>query len=464
MNSFTADYLTNLAAELTANLLPVLGRRLQSLLTGDETTQAVERSLYRGIVALVAQASATSSDHEALLASIFADFFAQAEVIQEIARLLRGQEWDRDELILLFAEAGYDAETLPGLDLSEALDTFAAAFLMATASEPALQGALQTHQLLAQTRLQTTLVAQVERLIEQLQHTRSVGIHAGEIHATNVVSGTQIIYQWTGATGGKEDALGEEQYLRTLLFHCDALDLAAIDEAYLSGDGIEAVHLSDVFTPLYLERDGQLLTRQPDEPIAKALRRSKPGRQEMELRERAEDKEQEAIPAIAVMAYLPRLVILGYPGGGKSTLVNYVAAQLAYRRLGQTTSPEALPGWPDDDRPLPVRIVLRRFAATLPEHPSAEEKSGLVWQYIRQQLEQWACGEYFDGLKRTLLEDGGVILFDGLDEVRETDADNRRTLIKEAIIAFSAPLAKCRIIFTCRDYAYQRGGEWQLPV
>jgi predicted NACHT family NTPase len=69
----------------------------------------------------------------------------------------------------------------------------------------------------------------------------------------------------------------------------------------------------------------------------------------------------------------------------------------------------------------------------------------------------------FCPLKQTLLEEGGVILFDGLDEVRETDADSRRSLIKEAIVAFAAPLANCRVIVTCRDYAYERDAEWRLP-
>lgn len=463
MTIFNADYLTNLAAELTAQLLPVLGRRLQSVLTGPETTQAIERSMHKGIVALVAQASVTAPEHEALLADIFTAFFAQAEVAQEIARLLRGQEWDQDELLLLFSEAGYDAETLPGLELPLALDTFAVAFLVAITAEPTLQGTLQTNQLLTQTRLQTTLVAQMQQVIDLLKQARHVGIQAGEIRATNVVSGTQIIYQWPGEAEHKEDALWESFYLRTLLTHCDALDLAAIDEAYLSAEGAEAVHLSDVFTPLYLAQDGQLLTRQPDEPVEKALRRSRQKKKDQMPEGRDEAKKAEPIPAVAVMAHVPRLVILGYPGGGKSTLVNYVAAQLAARRLGQATTPDALPGWPETTSPLPLRIILRRFAATLPEQPAAEERANLVWRYIQQQLEQWGCGESFPLLKRTLVEEGGIVLFDGLDEVRETDADTRRTLIKEAITAFAAQLHHCRIVVTCRDYAYQRDDAWRLP-
>jgi hypothetical protein len=41
-------------------------------------------------------------------------------------------------------------------------------------------------------------------------------------------------------------------------------------------------------------------------------------------------------------------------------------------------------------------------------------------------MADWGCAESFNTLRRTLLDEGGVILFDGLDEVRETDADSRR--------------------------------------
>ena len=316
---------------------------------------------------------------------------------------------------------------------------------------------------MAQTGLQQALLDEMKRLVAFLQKGTDVGIRAGVIRATNVINGTQIIYQWPGALPGGGDALWESHYLRTLLAQCDALDLAAVDETYLPDDG-GALHLRDVFTPLHLQWRGQLVTQRPGESAAKAIQRLFQQEKAPAKREQALEKEDKStpIPAVAAAAALPRLVILGYPGGGKSTLVNYLAAQLAARRLGQAQADD-LPGWPDDARPLPVRIILRRFAAALPNRVLPDERAGLVWGYIEKQMADWGCAESFAPLKQTLLAEGGVILFDGLDEVRETDADSRRSLIKEAIVAFAAPLENCRVIVTCRDYAYEGDAEWRLP-
>jgi formylglycine-generating enzyme required for sulfatase activity len=463
MDVLTTAYLANLAANLSAALLPLLGRRLQTALAGDEATQAMERSLRAAVIALAAEASAASPHEEVLLAGIFSDFLQQEETLREVAVLLRGGRWDTEELALLFADAGYDAATLPGLELDQALNAFAAAFLSAAAAEPALQETLKTDHLIAQTGLQQALLDEMKRLVAFLQKGTDVGIRAGVIRATNVINGTQIIYQWPGTLPGGSNALWESHYLRTLLTHCDALDLAAIDETYLPDDG-GALHLRDVFTPLHLQRRGQLVTQRPQETIAQALQRLFRQEKAPAKREQQLEKEDKSTPiaAVAAAAALPRLVVLGYPGGGKSTLVNYLAAQLAARRLGQAQADD-LPGWPDDARPVPVRIVLRRFAASLPERVLPDEQVGLVWRYIEKQMTDWGCGESFAPLKQTLLEEGGVILFDGLDEVSETDADSRRILIKEAIVAFAAPLANCRVVVTCRDYAYERDAAWRLP-
>jgi formylglycine-generating enzyme required for sulfatase activity len=65
-------------------------------------------------------------------------------------------------------------------------------------------------------------------------------------------------------------------------------------------------------------------------------------------------------------------------------------------------------------------------------------------------------------------KEGGIIFFDGLDEVGEAEEARKRTIILQAVKDFSNPLKKCRVMVTCREYAYQEkksnaGIDWRLP-
>jgi len=250
----------------------------------------------------------------------------------------------------------------------------------------------------------------------------------------------------------------ETGYLNTLIAHCDPLDLSPIDETRSqSSDAAESIRISDVFTTLYLEG----VTRYPGQSIAEALAPQK-GSELPLLRAKEREKEPLSIQALEAVAALPRLVILGKPGGGKTTLVNHLAAQLAYQRLDKTAESKKLPGWTEKTPSLPVRIILRRFAAWLPADVH-QGNCGQVWNYLEHRFDEWGCKEAFIPLKQKLFEKGGVIIFDGLDEVRQSDAETKRTIIKEAIAQFSKALPKCKIIVTCREYAYQKGDAWRLP-
>lgn len=85
------------------------------------------------------QQSQRDTEQQHLLADIFSDFFQNEELAIHLMRLVRLQPLEMDEMSHLFAEAGYDTQTLPGLRLVEAVVHFEAAFYEAATGNLPLQ-------------------------------------------------------------------------------------------------------------------------------------------------------------------------------------------------------------------------------------------------------------------------------------------------------------------------------------
>ena len=108
---------------------------------------------------------------------------------------------------------------------------------------------------------------------------------------------------------------------------------------------------------------------------------------------------------------------------------------------------------------LPVRVILRDFAARGLPPPGRQATADHLWQFICSELGSGPLSDYPDHLRNELQGQGGLLLLDGLDEV--PDADQRRSQIKAAIEDFAALFPHCRVLVTSRTYAYQQQ-EWRL--
>lgn len=131
------------------------------------------------------------------------------------------------------------------------------------------------------------------------------------------------------------------------------------------------------------------------------------------------DREARRFSALEQLNQNPRLVLLGGPGSGKSTFVNFVAMCMAGETLGREAANLALLTAPlpdedgsDQDQPqpwehgalLPVCVILRDFAARgLPPADQAATAEHL-WRFIAAQLETAALGAYASHLGQELLE------------------------------------------------------------
>jgi formylglycine-generating enzyme required for sulfatase activity len=181
----------------------------------------------------------------------------------------------------------------------------------------------------------------------------------------------------------------------------------------------------------------------------------------------------EQLSALTLLDHHERLVLLGDPGSGKSTFVNFVALCLAGEALKRPQANLKLLRSPLPDaqgekpKPqpwshkalLPVRIVLRELAARGLPPPDEKATAKHIWDFLQADLESAGYGECFPVIKKELLARGGLVMLDGLDEVPE--AESRREQIRQAVEDFSAGLGKCRLLLTSRTYAY-RNQDWKL--
>jgi formylglycine-generating enzyme required for sulfatase activity len=487
MDPFSAAFLTTLAGKLTGNVAASLTGPLKRQIAGTPAQQAVERSLRVALVALAAQATAAEPEQATLLRDIFEQFFHHPLVWLQIGGLLKDRPLDHTELRDLFADAGYDAATLPNLDFDVALGAFEVAFVEVADGEKELQGIIQIGQLRRQTEIQTDLLTQVKDLVAFLQQTPApLAVDSGQLRAAsgqpvyhfsgnlqgaiiNIESSVSDSEQSTAGSQRHKARLDEQlrPYLETVVRRSGRLPLGPLNPG-----GHDTAHLALLKVFINLDAGEKVVHENG------LLRRY--------------------TAAVAHAHEDERLIVLGDPGSGKSTLFRYLSFCLASHRLNVDAQWLANLSWNEERLPVPpgqdaagyatkfteyrnrrerewaferterkrsedtpeevavqwadivavpISIELRNFAQSdfEPQSPVA------FWKFFAEQLEREDLAGAIPALKELAQRGEALFLFDGVDEV----PPGRRPDIWRAIAALAnGPYGGCRWIAACRVLSF----------
>ena len=241
----------------------------------------------------------------------------------------------------------------------------------------------------------------------------------------------------------------KESYLEAVIHDCSPMRLVGLDpdasDPVRGGLTLEKVYISLDTTTTVSEKEKGNKRKRKDEPFD----------------EREETHPLSALEALAITSDR-KMVLLGLPGTGKSTFVRYLSLRMAQALYhGAHRLPKLLPAW--KDKPLlPIIVPLGHLAESVPEE-TENGSTTLVENFLQELLEDDPrLAPFAPYLLTTLKAEGGLVLFDGLDEIADLDL---RPVVIEAIESFASRYGKhpdSRFLITCRTYSYYHDDAWQL--
>ena len=235
-----------------------------------------------------------------------------------------------------------------------------------------------------------------------------------------------------------------EKYAQRCRKRWEAIDLTALAAPGALDSEVDAPKLSQVFIPQACRRSRPAMSLPRDYLQKQGLDPDEEERLLSELQARWERQERLSTLDLLARNEVRKLVLLGDPGAGKSSLTRFVLLQL----LDPLADPESAHG--DWHRALnghwPVLIELRDLLAR-----EAEGRCNDLVSYLGYVGETQGFGFNRAAVEAQLRDRPSVIIVDGLDEI--FDVKRRRGVVEE-VIGLETRFPKARVLVTSRIAAF----------
>ncbi len=197
-----------------------------------------------------------------------------------------------------------------------------------------------------------------------------------------------------------------QEYLTSLVSETQRIDMKGIYSR--TGAGREVIHfpIEEIYTPLKTHKSGV-----KKEPLG-----------DFDTMSEEQDK---IVPLTDLLSEHRRLLIIGEPGGGKTTFLKFIACVLAKDVLGETEHGrnQRLGMSLSVPPPVPVFMRLASLAEVIKE--SSLNMGGASWRCIEKAMKHiWGSGQA-ERLQGLLSEGRCALLLDGLDEVADEKLRNQ---------------------------------------
>ncbi len=175
-----------------------------------------------------------------------------------------------------------------------------------------------------------------------------------------------------------------------------------------------------------------------------------------------------------------RFVLLGAPGGGKSSFLRHLTLCLA-GELRRRADDNSVPARANLEAALnhdwlldaytPIYVEIRDLVRhdtfpPLPTQANGEPELPTCdhfWRYIHDQVLKDDLAPFAPALRQLCANGEAILLLDGLDEAPLATDRNRRKQIKALVTSLVDTYPDMRIIISSRPHAYSREDQWILP-